>query len=347
MTNKSSENSEALSHLNYIIGIHRSGSTLLTKILNGNSQIKAIPEIPLTIFFANRYSNIKGKNRNLENSCKYYLSIYQKIRPKDLVNLNVNKIDFDSFHYQSYHGFLSAVYENFTIDGNSKLTKLIIDKNPFYTFHYKRLQKLTPNPKFIVLVRDYRANILSRKSKSLNKPTNVAFNAFRWRIFHKKLTKFQDNGDCIITRYEDLVTNQVAELKRIYHFLNVNYESVDAGNSMVENVSTTIENEKTKEFINEHLQGLTKPVYQNRVEAWKLGLTLEEIELCEMICGNLGSIYGYGKTVQSKRRYVFLVCKNFKWYVKAIYSMYKEYPIYYLPLGIKLKRLQKNMGKLR
>ena len=46
----------------YIIGLGRSGSTLLTAVLNNHSQIKAIPEIPLILFFANDYQNIQGKS---------------------------------------------------------------------------------------------------------------------------------------------------------------------------------------------------------------------------------------------------------------------------------------------
>ena len=343
MTENSSGNKEALCQLNYIVGIGRSGSTLLTTMLNANSQVKAIPEIPITIFFANRYKYIRGRNQQLENSSKSYLSIYQKMRPGDLVDLSAEKIDFQGCEYSSYHGFLSQVFENFTIAGKSGNTKLVIDKNPYYTFHYKRLKKLSPTPKFIVLTRDYRANILSRKSKSLNKPTNVAFNAFRWRIFHKKLVKFQDNEDCLITRYEDLVKNQSAELTRICEFLKINYEPDTVGNRIVENVSTTIEDEKTKNFATEHFHGLTKPVYQNRLEAWKTELSAEEIGLSELICGNLGLVYGYEMKKQSRSQYAVTVAKYFRWYLRAHFSIYKEYPIYYLPVWLKLKRLKQVM----
>lgn len=343
MPENSSINTEGLSHLNYIIGIGRSGSTLLTTMLNANSQIKAIPEIPITIFFSSHYKHIKGRNNSLENKAKLYLSIYQKLRPEKLVNLNAENIDFENCQYSSYHGFISKIFENFTIAGKSGYTKLTIDKNPYYTFHYKRLKRLSPNPKFIILTRDFRANILSRKSKALNKPANVAFNAFRWRIFHKKLNKFQDNRDCLITRYEDLVTGQESELRRICTFLNVDYESDTIESRIVENVSDTIEDKKTKHFADEHFQGLTQPVYQNRLEAWKTELTKSEIELSELICGTTGLKYGYEVKKQSKSNYPILVCKYFRWYLKAIFSIYKEYPIYYIPVWVKLKRLKQVM----
>ncbi|MBM3186670.1 MAG: hypothetical protein FJZ67_10245 [Bacteroidetes bacterium] len=38
-----------MTDVHYIIGLGRSGSTLLTTMLNGHSKIKAIPEIPIAI----------------------------------------------------------------------------------------------------------------------------------------------------------------------------------------------------------------------------------------------------------------------------------------------------------
>ena len=207
---------EDLSSLNYLIGIGRSGSTLLSTMSNAIPEVKAIPEIPITVFFAKHYKTLNGKSIELEKFAQIYLSIYQKVRPLDLVNLNSNSLNFESVSYVNYHGFLSAVFVQFSVAEKSGKTKIVVDKNPYYSFHYKLLKTLSPNPKFVVLVRDYRANVLSRKAKSLNKPSSVVYNAFRWRIFHRKLIRFQGNEDCLVTRYEDLVKNNLACVRLIF-----------------------------------------------------------------------------------------------------------------------------------
>ena len=70
----------------YIIGLGRSGSTLLTAVLNNHSQIKAIPEIPLILFFANEYKTIQGKSESLERKTRIYLDLIQNIRPKSIID---------------------------------------------------------------------------------------------------------------------------------------------------------------------------------------------------------------------------------------------------------------------
>lgn len=335
---------EDLSSLNYLIGIGRSGSTLLSTMLNAIPEVKAIPEIPITVFFAKHYKTLNGKSIELEKFAQIYLSIYQKVRPLDLVNLNSNSLNFESVSYVNYHGFLSAVFEQFSVAEKSGKTKIVVDKNPYYSFHYKLLKTLSPNPKFVVLVRDYRANVLSRKAKSLNKPSSVVYNAFRWRIFHRKLIRFQGNEDCLVTRYEDLVKKQEIELRRISNFLNIVFDKQAFQDRLVSGVSDSIEDQRTKEFANVHFKGLAEPVYEDRIHAWKTGLTDKEIKIAEQICGKIGLLYGYDLTKKYRNLYVWIVLRYFWFYMRAMYSIYKEYLIYYMPIKLKLKRLQKVTG---
>ena len=65
------------SKINYIIGIGRSGSTLLTTILNAHSSMKAIPEIPISIFFAANYKKINKRDLILEKQTEVYLGYIQ------------------------------------------------------------------------------------------------------------------------------------------------------------------------------------------------------------------------------------------------------------------------------
>ena len=115
---------EDLSSLNYLIGIGRSGSTLLSTMLNAIPEVKAIPEIPITVFFAKHYKTLNGKSIELEKFAQIYLSIYQKVRPLDLVNLNSNSLNFESVSYVNYHGFLSQFSSNFQLQKSQKNPRL-------------------------------------------------------------------------------------------------------------------------------------------------------------------------------------------------------------------------------
>ena len=332
------------SKINYIIGIGRSGSTLLTTILNAHSSMKAIPEIPISIFFAANYKKINKRDLILEKQTEVYLGYIQKIRPIALVDLHAKQLFTDKTEYNDYESFLQHVFSEFEIAKKIGVVDQYVDKNPFYTFHYKKLKKLSKDPKFIIIVRDYRANVLSRKSKPLNKPCNIIYNAFRWRFFFKEINKISGNSDCLVIRYEDLVVNESKEISNICDFLSLPFESSMLTNRMVDNISETVVEEKTKRFVDEHFSGLSKPMHSSKIEAWRNQLSNTEIEQCDCICSRYGEKFGYLPISDKKTSYLLVVILHLPWYLRAMYDVYKEHIIFQLPIKLKLWRLKKKLG---
>jgi len=312
--------------------------------LNAHSSIKAIPEIPISIFFAAKYKNINKRNLTLEKQTAVYLSYIQKIRPLALVDLHAEQLFSKHTEYNDYESFLQHVFAEFEIAKKMGVTDQYVDKNPFYSFHYNKLKKLSKDPKFIIIVRDYRANVLSRKSKPLNKPGNIIYNAFRWRFFFKEINKLSGNSDSLVIRYEDLVVNETKEISKICDFLSLPFESSMLTDRMVNNISETVAEEKTKRFVDEHFSGLSKPMHSSKIEAWRNQLSTSEIEQCDCICSKYGEKYGYLPDSSNKRIYFLLVMKHLPWYMRALYDVYKEHIIYHLPIKLKLWRLKKKMG---
>jgi len=327
----------------YILGIGRSGSTLLTTSLNAHSQIKAIPEVPIVTFFAHKYGKIKSENSELEKNAKEYLEAIQKIRPKHLVNLYAEKLITGELKYNSYSEFLKVIFSNFDILEKQGHYPIVVDKNPYYTFHYDALCKLTPNAKFIVLVRDYRANILSRKKKTLNKSGNIIFNAFLCRLFFKEINSFRSNKNCLLVRYEDLVSNQVETLTSICQFLDIEFEQNLIVSGIQNDISSNVESEKSKKFIKDHFSELKNPVHSGNTEKWKIELSQEEIEICDAICSQEANTLGYKSISSGQKSFNLLLIRNLSKFIKAYYNVKKERIIYYLPIGIKLKRLNQKI----
>ena len=182
---------------------------------------------------------------------------------------------------------------------------------------------------------------MSRKSKPLNKPGNIIYNAFRWRFFFKELNKLSGNSDCLVIRYEDLVVNETKEISKICDFLSLPFESSMLTDRMVDNISETVVEEKTKRFVDEHFAGLSKPMHSSKIEAWRNQLSTTEIEQCDCICSSYGEKFGYLPDSSYKRIYFLLVMKHLPWYMRALYDVYKEKIIYHLPIKLKLWRLRK------
>ena len=60
---------------------------------------------------------------------------------------------------------------------------------------------------------------------------------------------------------------------------------------LVSGVSDSIEDQRTKEFANVHFKGLAEPVYEDRIHAWKTGLT-DKIKIWNKFVERLGCCMG-------------------------------------------------------
>jgi hypothetical protein len=333
-----------MTDVHYIIGLGRSGSTLLTTILNGHSKIKAIPEIPIAIFFKKKFGSISKRNLELEKYSHEYLEIYQKIRPRHLINLHAEKLKVGIDNYNSYPNFLKIIYSNFEIIEKNGNFPLVLVKNPYFTFNYESLCNLSPDAKFIIMVRDYRANVLSRKKKILNKTGNIVFNAFLCRFFLKKINEIKTNKNCLVVRYEDLVTNQIKTLSDICNFLNIEFENELISTSLKSEISDNIENGKAKKFIKEHFKELRNPIHGKNIDKWRAELSSEEIAICDAICSKEAKSFDYLPTEKVQQKLRFLIMKHLIIFLKAMYNVKKERLLYYLPIKIKMKRLKQKIN---
>lgn len=331
------------SKIHYILGIGRSGSTLLTSILNNHSKIKGIPEIPFTIFFHHHFH--KKMKIDFIKEAEEYLNLYQEIRPKNIVNLN-SKAVVNCKNKSSYNHFCESVFSKFEIAKSSSEKQIYLDKNPPYTFHYNKLNALSNNSKFIILVRDYRANILSRKQKPYFRTGNVAYNAIRWKSFHKEILKYRENENCILIRYEDMVDNLQLTLENICTFFNIDFEESMLDYEKLDFTESKIESGTTDKFAKQHFSGLNRKVNSDRVHAWKTELTEQEIAISESLCGDIGQLYGYQKS-NNKATASLTYIKYLKYFLKAYFDKKKETATYYLPLNFKMKRLRKSLQKLK
>ena len=326
----------------YIIGLGRSGSTLLTAVLNNHSQIKAIPEIPLILFFANDYQNIQGKSETLEIKTKIYLNLIQNIRPKSIIDLNIGQLQ--NSVYSSYIEYIEKIFEQFNII-NSRGSKIIyVDKNPQYTFYTNELKKIDPNAKFILLVRDYRDNVLSRMEKPHNKTVNPAYNAFRNRFYFKKLSKVMSMKNSILIHYENLANEPLVEINRICEFLNVPFEKQMFEFDQSQFADLNVNKSNMNEFIYKHFANLGKPITNSAVGKWKEKLAEKDIQLIESICNKYGKLFKYNSTV-NLNSYLWYVLRYFPYYLLAKWHIAKDRLIYYFPSSIKLRRLKATYKK--
>src|ERR1700756_2398303 len=344
--------------LHFIVGIGRSGTTILTKLLNNHSDIHCLPEANFLVFFLDKF---KGKTTFTNDEIN---NLFEQIKLFSLSNPWVGW-EFDINHTQqlvinwvkenndvNYENLCKIIYQNFKVIGIPKENaKILLDKNPSFTLFVDRISNTFRDAKFIFIIRDYRANILSRKQSIYLESANVAYNAYRWKLFNKKVVRFQKNNkDKIFTiRYEDLVKNPDEELKKICRFLNVNDAyMLTLGNEQYKNVSEKIAAyEKHKHRFEKKYADLSKSINQDRLDSWKTELSTKEIEICDAICGNFSNKFGYATATKlTTFKKLIIQVPQIMYCLKAYISVYKEFIIFKISIPIKLNRLRKVYKKL-
>lgn len=338
----------------YIIGIGRSGTSLVTALFHPNPKVWASPENTFLIFFYHFYHRkTQWTAKDIESVITYFRLIFEshphigwQFDPNAL-RQTLLSLPADT----SYADFCKAIYFNFsptTYEKKPEEAQFILDKNPSYTLQWRHLLQLDPlqQPKFLVMLRDYRANILSRKqSVNLRKP-QTAFDAYRWLLFNRSVQSLlRRHPDLsIFVRYEDMVTQPEEEVKKICHFFEVPYTpdmlQFHRHEKKVYDSNAEKDTLKIARFQKKY-GDLAQPINTSRLEAWKTQLPLHDRLIAEYICGKMGRQFGYETTLSiTRKQRINLFFTTLIPFLRAFYDIYKDYLLFYLSPALKMARVK-------
>lgn len=228
----------------FLLGSHKSGSSLLRSLLDGHTDLFVIPSE--THFFQytgywvdyklrRSYAKRLGKKDQIESLTNYIKEENSNNDPYGAVKIN-GKYDIDSFF--SYLG------QNKTFDMRSlfqtymealhfclvskKLPeeKLIVEKSVENAEFAFVLRHLFPRCRFIHIIRNPYATLVAiRKAKSekgypfMRDAILSIYNSY-YNLF-KNLTVLDDY---LVIRYEELVASTKRTMQRVANFLNINFQ---------------------------------------------------------------------------------------------------------------------------
>lgn len=283
----------------FIVGRARSGTTLLQTILDAHPSVIIPSESCVLMHLKNKYfrcSNWSNKTVDV-----FLNDILKERKLKLFWNLDIEKIK-KQIHpipesARSFVLLCKIVYTNYSSVFEQKDITLIGDKNPIYTLFIKDLIELFPEAKFIHIVRDFRANIVSNREVFSIK--NIAVLAHSWKYHNKKVevAKLRYPNKFLMLKYEDLAVNPVDEMKRVCDFLNIIYDS-----SMFnyhQTINKTVDLEEKNRFHKIH-GNLLNPINNDKVNSWKKSLNQADLTLTEYIAGRYALKYGYSSSLNSK-----------------------------------------------
>ncbi len=328
------------SGFNFIVGIGRSGTTLLMSILNAHPTIQATPEVNFFVFFHNSWKNKTTFNESDFKRVELYVNLFKRRKHasgfdwsmdvfKDLIGKSP-KISF-AIIYQCF-------YKSFIYGSAPKLITHNFDKNPINTLFLKDIIAHFPDAKFVFLVRDPRANYLSRKEKVNFRKPNIYADSHRWAFYNENtlalIEKYKDKF--YVLKYEDLVSNAKFQLQELSNFFGFSNEQnmLDFHLKVKENSLHKVINdsENVHDKAKEKYEKLSRPINTDRLEVWKEKLSAEEIEINSSIC-RVANYFGY-HIEDKKPKY------NLLKYYRGVYLAKREIAlnkiIYRTPICFKL-----------
>ena len=276
----------------FIIGVQRSGTTLLRLMLNAHSQI-AIPEEggfwrPLLRRFRT--------NVNREFCGNEFLRYVDYLREHPQFKLwGIEAKDFfeDIRKEQSLTlaELMSRTYAYYASTFNKPIWG---DKTPSFFRMIPTLKKLFPNARFIHIVRDGRDLYLSWRKVDPSK-NNITMIALEWVYKVKKaqsaLLAIEPERSLQI-KYEDLVNSPCETLSKVCNFLFLTFEK---------NMLNYWLN--SYKYIGlHHSELIFQPVSTQSVERWKTVLSRKQVRKFECIAGSTLANNGYELSIKDVRR---------------------------------------------
>lgn len=275
----------------FVIGAPRSGTTLLSSMLNAHSEIAIPYESNFMVHCYKKY----GLNPDLSNSSDLeklineILSGYFVSKWKPEVKME----DLDYRNCKDLPSLINEIYRSYAkMKGKSKWG----DKTPGYTTDINVLNRIFPNAKYIHIIRDGRDVALSLVGKSWG-PSNFPSAIRLWRdmvkICHVQLAMLPQDR-FIEIRFEDLVRAPEQNLKQISLLLDIDFED-----EMIKGFSGEWEQlPDAVKKIHTNLQGAPS---ESQCFKWIKNLDKPDQAIAYEIAGDLLSYHGYDVSIKSHK----------------------------------------------
>ncbi len=255
----------------FLLGCHRSGTTLLQQALNRHSQIAIPPETKFFSWFLGhcrrcQLRRLERLNRDLQISLP---APARPIRGKAAA--------------RQFFAELAVTYV-------ARLSKPSVvcfgEKTPAHSGYVPRIRDTFPEAKLIWLYRDGRDVALSmRKVPWMNRHLGVNMLIWLYYYRHQRRLAHDTAAPALFVKYEDLVARPEIELKRVTDFLGLPYEpQVALGSGNTEGVLEWEYPWKGRAL---------EPISSAYVGTWRTELLPAEIELVEAIGGGALRELGY------------------------------------------------------
>jgi len=270
----------------YIVGTMRTGSSVITNMLNAHSEIMVLGEC--IHFFRFIYKYYEPLNRkNIERMLKeMHARVYWRYKLNVDVEEILNDIDSSGYNYR-------AIYEAIMRFYLKKLGKVIAGED--VALHWTEIPeflRLFPEAKIIQICRDPRSIVASWGKSSYQKIDYLItiFNCIDNFDKCSYYSKFLPKENYLFVRYEDSILTPEKVARRICDFIGVGFEPLMIQPEKWDDIFDGV---YVKRGWSSHTGKKHKGFDSSRIDMWKESLKDWELCLCEWLAKDRMEKFGY------------------------------------------------------
>lgn len=314
----------------FIVGVPRSGTTLLASLISSHHEISCGPE---TQFFNQTTIEEREKAVNDPEWPKHGVKLVTQLHLAGkpvFRHFDLSTEDIENYLCEKAPS-QRALLESLTVQFSQKQGKrLWAEKTPGHLHHVEEIKRIFPSAKIIHIVRDPRDT-----SRSMSEvpwaSDSLVVNAYRWC----EDMRIARDLSCFTMRYEDLLDEPDEVMGSLFRYLNVGPSQADY--SVIQpNSSVVAKGEKWKSKVQE-------PIDPTNAFKWKKGMESHLVETISLICCEGIEYYGYENRA-TPQKYIDaygLTRANIESYESAIVEYAKE-SIFFVPAKLDKNETQKN-----
>lgn len=275
----------------FIIGVGRSGTTLIQSMLHSHSSIHFTPETHFVKKYLSKGSSLSANSTDL-------IHLIDKINN----DVSLNEVSKNLSAYCDKATSDDAITNKFAwifeqiLKEKSGDAVYLGDKDPMNVNYLKLIKSTFPDSRIIHIIRDPRDVVLSRMKSAWGKKNKMASHVAEYQHGLRKARKegveyFGDNYTEV--RYEDLISDPRSSIDKLCSFLELPFEDATLNHQ-----KSSLELLRKDE--GDWKSNVLQPVLSENSEKWKKELSASQIEKMEFALDSVLEELNYSKSTNKK-----------------------------------------------
>lgn len=268
----------------FVVGMGRSGTSLLQAMLSVHPNVAMAPETKFYTVIRRAGKRLGRLDSDSDMACAVDLAMdYWQIADMGLDRQTVQQLAASG--ERSWDTIFLAIL---TLHASKHGATRVGEKSPGHLHHISHLSHTFPEARFVHIIRDPRAVALSWKNVSFGSG-RIAPRIQDWKHaveLHRRWLKELGPERYLLVRYEDLVCNAALNLQKICDFLSLEFSQ-----SMLS--PETRADRGFSDRQTDHMANTLKPIFTSSLDQWTTELSHRQIALIEQSLADEMEEMGY------------------------------------------------------